>query len=117
MIARMRQAAAEGNIALQRCQACNAVQYPPRETCSRCLSDQLAWDVAATISGRLLARTTLHHSNIPRFRPCLPLQIGLAQLDAGPVVVCFLNADVQPDETVHLRARLDETGHPVLEAT
>ncbi|MGH7154784.1 MAG: Zn-ribbon domain-containing OB-fold protein [Acetobacteraceae bacterium] len=117
MIARMRQAAAEGNVALQRCEACGAVQYPPREMCGSCLSDQLGWDIAATINGRLLAGTTLHHSNAPRFRSRLPMRIGLVLLDAGPVVVCFLGSDAQPDETVHLRARLDDTGHPVLEAT
>ena len=117
MIARMSQAAAEGNIALQRCSACGAVQYPPREMCSRCLCDRLGWQVAAVVSGSLLSRTVLHHSNAARFRSRLPMRIGLVRQDAGPVVVCFLNADLQPDETVHLRARLDETGHPVLEAT
>lgn len=116
MIARMRQAAAEGNVALQRCEACGTVQYPPREMCRDCLSDQLGWDVAATVSGHLLAGTTLYHSNAPRFRPRLPLRIGLVHLDAGPVVVCFLDPDAQPDDTVHLRASLDDTGHPVLEA-
>lgn len=101
---------------LQRCADCGAAQYPARETCVTCLSDRLEWELADAFPGRVLARTILHHSNEPRFRPRLPLSIGLVQLDAGPIAVCFLTERAPGDE-VRVSARLDETGHTVLEAT
>jgi uncharacterized protein len=101
---------------LQRCADCGMAQYPARETCGVCLSDRLEWETADAFPGRVLARTVLHHSNEPRFRPQLPLTIGLVQLDAGPIAVCFLTERV-PGEDVQVRARLDETGHTVLEAS
>ena len=36
-------AAALGRFALQVCAQCDAVQYPPREACHRCLSADLPW--------------------------------------------------------------------------
>ena len=54
--------AASGRFALQTCEECEAVQYPPRQICSNCLSDALEWrDVSD--GGTLLAETTLLHSN------------------------------------------------------
>jgi len=103
-------------IRLQRCAACGAAQYPPREICVACLSDTLAWETTDSLPGRVLARTVLHHSNEPRFRPRLPLAIGLVQLDAGPVAVCFLG-EREPGDTVSVRACDDETGNPLLEAS
>ena len=42
----MTAAAAEGRFELQVCQRCQAVQYPPRDACHRCLSPQLKMDRA-----------------------------------------------------------------------
>ena len=39
----MTAAAAEGRFELQVCQRCQAVQYPPRDACHRCLSPRLKW--------------------------------------------------------------------------
>lgn len=103
-------------ITLQRCVACGAAQYPPREICGVCLSDAVAWETAEFLPGCVLARTVLHHSNEPRFRARLPLAIGLVRLDAGPLAVCFLG-EREPGDTVSVRARDDETGKPVLEAS
>lgn len=75
---------------LQRCADCGAVQYPSREFCGCCLSDRLEWEAADFLSGRVLACTTLQHSNEPAFRSRLPLNVALVLLDAGPVVVCFV---------------------------
>ena len=75
---------------LQRCTACGAFQYPPREVCATCLSDRLDGDPSADTHGEVLARTLLHHSFEPRFRAQLPIAVGLVRFDAGPVAVCFL---------------------------
>ncbi len=95
-------------IRLQRCEDCGAAQYPPREVCAACLSDRLAWRSADSLPGRVLAYTQLHHSNEPRFRPRLPLTVGLVQFEAGPVAVCFLAAAAAPGDTVQVRTGADD---------
>ncbi len=95
-------------IKLQRCEDCSAAQYPPREVCVTCLSDRLVWESADALPGRVLARTLLHHSNEPRFRPRLPLTVGLVQFDAGPVAVCFLAETAAPGDSVHVRIGADD---------
>jgi uncharacterized OB-fold protein len=95
-------------IQLQRCVDCGAAQYPPREFCGRCLSDRLACDRAESLPARVLAGTRLHHSNEPRFRPRLPLTVGLVQFDAGPVAVCFLAATSSPGDAVQVRLGADD---------
>jgi uncharacterized OB-fold protein len=95
-------------IRLQRCEDCGAAQYPPREVCAACLSDRLAWHSADSLPGRVLACTRLHHSNEPRFRPRLPLTVGLVQFDAGPVAVCFLAAAAAPGDAVQVRTGADD---------
>jgi len=94
-------------IRLQRCRACGRAQYPPREVCGACLSDALDWQNAEALPARVLARTVLHHSNEPRFRPLLPLVTGLVRLDAGPVAVVFLADAAQTGDAVMVRERED----------
>lgn len=103
-------------IRLQRCSDCGTAQYPARAVCVACLSDALAWEETEALAGTVLARTVLHHSNEARFRPALPLSVGLVRLDAGPVAVCFIGRH-EPGETVRVRSRLDEAGMEVLEAS
>lgn len=112
----MAREAASGRVALQRCTACGAVQYPPRETCGACLSDALEWRVSPREGGELLAATTLHHSFAPEFRPRLPLRIGLVRLDAGASAVCFLAAGCVPGARVGVTAAPDAVGRAVLTA-
>ncbi len=90
-------------IRLQRCAACGAAQYPPREVCGTCLSDRLAWESADSLPARVLARTRLHHSTEPRFQPHLPLTLGLVRFDAGPIAVCFLAESAAPGGAVRVR--------------
>jgi uncharacterized OB-fold protein len=95
-------------IRLQRCEDCDAVQYPPREVCAACLSDRLTWDSAESLRARVVAHTKLHHSNQPRFRDRLPLIVGLVQFDAGPVAVCFLAQTAAPGDPVQVRIGADD---------
>ena len=107
-------AAAEGRFELQVCKDCQAVQYPPREACHRCLSPQLKWR-PQTGEGTLLADTRLHHSNDLFFRERLPWRLGLVQLDAGPTVIVHMHDEVGPAPArVKVGARLDRAGQAVL---
>jgi NAD(P)-dependent dehydrogenase (short-subunit alcohol dehydrogenase family)/uncharacterized OB-fold protein len=107
-------AAAEGRFELQVCRQCQAVQYPPREACHRCLSAQLKWRPQGG-EGLLLAHTRLHHSNDLFFRERLPWRLGLVQLDAGPTVIVHLHDEIgDPPGRVKVGARLDRAGQAVL---
>lgn len=106
--------AAEGRFALQRCESCGQVQYPPVDSCRACLSEELLW---TPMSGRgeLLAHTILHHSNDPFYRERLPWRLGLARLEEGPVVVAHLHRDCPPPPAaVRVTAKLDKAGRGVL---
>lgn len=114
----MTAAAAEGRFVLQACKDCQALQYPPRDACLRCLSPRLAWRLQ-TGEGTLLSTTTLHHSNDPFFRERLPWRLGMVQLDAGPSVMVHLHGEVPEPQgaaatRVHVGARLDRAGQAVL---
>ena len=106
-------AAAEGRFDLQVCQACTAVQYPPREVCHNCLSEQLRWQ-PVNPSGRLLATTTLHHSTDLYFRERLPWRVGTVKLDSGPSVVAHVHGDCIEGEPVKLSLKLDRSGQAVM---
>jgi NAD(P)-dependent dehydrogenase (short-subunit alcohol dehydrogenase family) len=109
-------AAAEGRFELQHCSACGTVQYPPREACCRCLSDQLAWRPVDG-SGELLAHTQLEHSHDLYFRERVPWRVGLVRLDCGPVVVAHLHGGIgAPGVRLRVMARLDRAGMGVLVA-
>ena len=100
-------------IRLQRCTDCGTAQYPPREVCGTCLSDRLACESAEFLSGRVMARTLLRHSNDNAFRSRLPLVLGLVRLDAGPVALCLLAAQAAAGDVVQVRRNADA----LLEAT
>ncbi len=106
-------AAALGRFELQQCKGCGAVQYPPRESCQRCLSISLLWREQAP-GGDLLAQTVLHHSNDLFFRERLPWKLGMVKLDCGPTVVAHLHDSVK--QRVSVRAMLDRAGQAVLAA-
>ena len=107
--------AAVGRFALQTCGACGTVQYPPRQICGKCLSDDLPWmDVAS--GGSLLAETTLHHSNDLFFRDRLPWRLGMVAMDAGPSVVAHVAEDCRRGERVRLSLGLDKSGMAVMQA-
>ena len=100
-------AAALGRFELQQCRDCQAVQYPPREACHRCLSIRLVWKIQSG-KGELLAETQLHHSNDLFFRERLPWRLGLVRLECGPTVVAHLHSDIEKNSSkVTIRAMLD----------
>ncbi len=107
--------AAAGRFALQTCERCGTVQYPPRQICGRCLADRLEWrDVPD--GGRLIAETTLAHSNDLFFRDRLPWRLGVVAADAGPSIVAHLAEDCTPGERVRLSLGIDRAGNAAVAA-
>lgn len=95
---KMSQQAVSGELVLQQCANCSAVQYPPREVCSTCLSDQLEWQSQSTL-GQVLSVSQLHHSLEPVFQENLPWTLASVKLQCGPVVLAQLPAGPVPPET------------------
>jgi hypothetical protein len=75
-----------GELRLQRCRACDHVQFPPRRYCSGCLSDDIAWERA---SGRGLVRswTLVTLPNSAAFVADLPFVMALIGLEEGPTIM------------------------------
>lgn len=109
-------AAARGRFELQVCADCNAVQYPPREACHRCLSTDLAWQPQPD-GGELISETTLHRSQEEYFQERLPWRVGMVRLDCGPTAITHVHGAVPSAPCrVRIAARLDEAGQAVLVA-
>ncbi len=106
-------AAAEGRFALQHCEECGKVQYPPRDACSGCLSTEFCW-TDTDAKGTLLAETRIHTSTKLYFRERTPWRTGTVQLDAGPVIICHLHGDCARNGRVEIINRLDRSGQAVL---
>lgn len=104
-----------GRFALQVCGECGKVHYPFREACFNCLSADLEWqDVSSR--GTLIARTIVRISAEPYFQERTPFSTGLAKLDCGPVVVCFVDEGVASGSTVELGLDLDDADRAVFTA-
>ena len=107
--------AAVGRFALQTCVECGTVQYPPRQICGKCLGDALEWKDVPD-GGKLLAETTLRHSNDLFFRDRLPWRLGIVLADAGPSIVAHLAEDCVRGERVRLSLGIDPAGNAVVKA-
>lgn len=107
--------AARGEMRLQHCKACNAVQYPPRDACAKCWSDELQWQEIDP-AGEITSETTLHASTNIYFRERLPWRIGTVKTKAGPAAVAHLHSDVKVGDVVRLIARTDKSGQGVFMA-
>ena len=106
-------AAALGRFELQKCLDCDAIIYPPRDACPKCLSPRVPF-VPVHNGGQLLAETTIHTSTDPYFRERTPWRAGLTKLDVGPVVLSHLHGDVREGARVRLDLKLDKGGAPVM---
>lgn len=113
---RLTAAAALGRFRLPVCDACGAVQYPPREICRDCLGEELTWrDI--TPGGTIQSVTVLAHSLSEYFKTTLPLYVASIRLDAGSVAVAHLaDPALGPGDRVRVFARLDRSGQGVLGA-
>lgn len=102
-------AAAEGRFALQVCDDCSTVLYPPRDACPKCMSARLTFrDVDPR--GVLLAETVIRTSTDVYFRERTPWRVGTVKLDAGPVIVAHLHGDVVEGKRVRMALMLDKGG-------
>ena len=73
---------AEGRIGYQRCEACAAAQFFPRERCEACGSAHLAVATSAG-TGTIFSITVVHRPPSPALQAFAPYGIALVDLDEG----------------------------------
>jgi uncharacterized OB-fold protein len=89
-------AAAEGRLLLQRCDACERYQWYPRAHCVQCGAADPAW-IEAQGRGRLHTFTVLHKTPNPEFQGDLPYVLAIVELDEGVRVAANI-VDVDHEE-------------------
>lgn len=89
-------AAKEGRLVLQRCEACQARQFPPEVACTGCGSPEVRW---VEVSGRasLYSWTVAHPPLLPYFQEHAPWPVVAVQLEEGPRMITNL-VDVPVEE-------------------
>jgi hypothetical protein len=75
--------AARGELVLQRCRDCGAVQHRPRALCASCLSDDIQHFVASG-RGAVHTFTVTHQNQAPGFREACPYVLAYVELEEGP---------------------------------
>ena len=109
-----RRLAARGAMALQYCDGCGSVLYPPRELCPACLSGNISWRPSDG-RGKVLAVSLLAHSFDPALRAHLPRLIVSVQLNEGPVVIAYaVDGNLGPGAKVYLVVDQAASGGPAL---
>lgn len=76
-------AAARGELVVQRCSACRAWRFPPRPMCPRCRSFAMEWE---RVSGRgtVVSFVVVHGPVLPAFRERVPFAVVLVELAEDP---------------------------------
>jgi len=92
-------AAAEGELKIQRCLDCGKPFFYPRPCCPFCASDALEW---ITTSGRgTLYSYTINHRPAPGFEQDAPYAIAVVQLSEGPRMMAnIVGIENTPDNLV-----------------
>ena len=88
----------QGKVMGTRCKGCDAVYFPPRSDCAKCLSSDMAWFEVAG-KGKLVSYSKLEYAPIG-FGDDLPYAIAL--LDYGDYKVFGRIADEVPDAEIQV---------------
>jgi hypothetical protein len=79
-------AAADGRLAMQKCDACGYVRWPPEPLCPQCLTAGGRWTDLPT-TGAVWSVAIYEHAYHPAFRDEVPYACALVELDAGPRLI------------------------------
>ena len=74
---------ARGELVLQRCRACGAVQFRPRAQCAACLAADIE-HFAASGRGSVFTYTITNQNMHPGFRDACPYVLAYVELEEGP---------------------------------
>lgn len=98
-------AAREGQLVAQCCQACGHLQLPARLRCKSCHSTSLAWRPIRP-TGTVRAWCRFHRTYLPQFAAPAPYVVALIEMDDGLAHYgCILDGPVDPHALVGARLR------------
>ena len=87
----------QGELRLQRCDACSHTYFPPRPFCPKCAGRKVSW-YASSGRGHLYSYV-IHHRPAPGFTA--PYSIAVVQLAEGPrVMTNIINCPQTPEALV-----------------
>jgi uncharacterized OB-fold protein len=93
-------AAARGELAIPRCDACGTYAWYPREACEACGRSSFTWTTMSG-RGRLFAWTVVRHAFLAQFSDDVPYATGLVALDEDPSVrIVTRIVDCDPERLV-----------------
>ena len=105
-------AAKQGVLALQRCQACGRFQHPPYPTCVNCVSIDLAFE---PVNGRgsIYAYTIMYHGGDRRFARAIPYASIIVELDDAPGALLAANLLEAPYTEAKVGRRVEVVFEPL----
>jgi uncharacterized protein len=89
-------AAREGRLVVQVCQACHEIWHPPLLRCPHCHSTGLGWR-AVSGNGTVYTYTIVRHPTHYAFADKIPYILAIIELAEGPRLVTALTG-IDPDE-------------------
>jgi uncharacterized protein len=87
-------ACAAGSLVFQRCSACGARRWPPRERCRRCHSAEYAWEQVEG-DGEVASFSVVHRAFDRDFAECVPYVVALVAI--GDVLYLANLVDCDPE--------------------
>jgi uncharacterized OB-fold protein len=104
-----------GELVLQHCESCRAVQHPPIDLCRHCQGTDFSYR-AATGRGRISSFTIVHNAADPRLEATVPYNVVVVELDDQPGVMIVGNVVNCPAEDLSvglpLRCTFAEVSDP-----
>ena len=94
----------EGELRLQRCDACAHVYFPPRPFCPSCASRKVSVFTASG-KGKLYSYVINHRPAAPGFTP--PYSIAVVELDEGPRMMTNIVDCPQTPEALELDMKVE----------
>jgi len=86
--------AAEEELRIQHCDACESWVFYPRKICPHCFDLDLSWKRASG-DGTILTYTIVHDAAIPAYEDDTPYPLAVIELDEGPQMMTnILGCDV-----------------------
>ena len=105
-------AAKQGVLALQRCQACGHFQHPPYPTCVNCVATDLTFEPVRG-QGTIYAYTIMYHSGDRRFAGAVPYASIIVELDDAPGALLAGNLKDAPHTEAQVGRRVEVIFEPL----
>jgi hypothetical protein len=78
--------AVDGGLQFQRCASCGYTRFPVATICPECLSTSFTWASDSGL-GTVWSYCVYHRAFDAAFRPAVPYNVALVELDSGPRLI------------------------------